>query len=188
LSVFAAFILSWYFGGVDFYLHPDRIIGSIISYSEKSIFRTGSYQEGLIAMGLNLSIVFFITALFLYFTSNTGTMWYFTFSTLIIYLSINKRCTDSLDSSNAAMNYLTYAMPVLFYSLLFGPIGAPIFRTLPLTLRMLPTSKPKYKEFSKPAHQVYTVTNDIANMLIPIIIILIDWVRKFVRFLKSFRP
>ncbi|PLX66331.1 MAG: hypothetical protein C0602_11745 [Denitrovibrio sp.] len=188
LSLILAVVLSWYFGGHDFRMHPDRLIASFISYSEKSVYREGSFKEGVIALSLNLAFVFGVSALLFYFIKNAGILWYFTFSTLVIYWLINPRFTKSKSDSNIAINYMNYALPVIVFSFLFGPVGALLYRTIPLTAHMNPVTIDKYSEFGEPAEKTFTVLSDAALLLVPLIIYLSSAMRRLIKYIKSLRP
>ncbi len=72
LALLFAVILSWYFGSIDSPMHPDKLIASVISYSEKAIYRDGTIKEGVMAMLFNLAVVFAMASVILYFAKNTG--------------------------------------------------------------------------------------------------------------------
>jgi cobalamin biosynthesis protein CobD/CbiB len=185
--VFSAYILSWYFGSVRFSLHPDKFIASIISYNEKLFYRTGSYKEGFFALKLSLLAVFILTALLLYFSYKAGSGWYYIFGTAITYLCIDKSFTDAKSDQSNAKRYLNYAIPVLLYSLVAGPLGAVSYRTLAIFSSLIPITDEKYKVFSKAAETGYETTRDAALILIPVIFFITDTLKSFVRFLKSIR-
>lgn len=107
LAVFAAFLLDKAFGDPDFQLHPVRIIGSVISYTEKALYREGSFKEGLVAGIINIITTVLGAGIVLYFAAKAGIVWYFLMSTLIIYFSLSVkslsdhalRIHDALDKS-----------------------------------------------------------------------------------------
>ena len=181
-------VLSWYFGSIDSPVHPDKIIASVISYSEKSLYRSGTYKQGLMALLFNLAVVFAIGSVLLYFAKNAGNLWYFAFSTFFIYTSIDKRFTNENKSNSATVCYLHYSLPVIIITLLLGPVGAVLFRTLPLANTMLPVTNEKYAEFSKPTEQTYTVIQDASAILIPVLSFIATSMKKVIRYIKSFRP
>lgn len=187
-SVLFAAVLGWYFGGADFSLHPDKLHGSLVSYLEKSIYRAGSYKEGLYALLAGLASVFVVSSILFYFIGKAGWFWYLVFSTAAIYLSISRDFSEVDEDSSAAVEYLNYAMPVLFYSLIFGPIAAVMYRLLPVMRSMLPTTSSRYAQFSEPVEGAYRTLRDIANLLIPVMVYAGMSIRKFVRFLKSYIP
>jgi len=187
LSLIFAVSLSWYFGGIDFYLHPDRMIGSFISYSEKSIYREGTYKEGLVALILNILMVSAVTSLLLYFTKNAGLFWYFTLSTALIYFSITDRFSTYISSRSAVENYLNYAMPVILYTLLLGPLAAIVFRIFPIATSMNPIKVDKFAQFGKPTDQSYALLRDSANLLIPFIMWITSFFEGIVRKIKYLR-
>ncbi|PLX70107.1 MAG: hypothetical protein C0603_03980 [Denitrovibrio sp.] len=187
-ALFFGVILSWYFGSIDSPIHPDKLIASVISYSEKALCREGTYKEGIIALLFNLAVVFVLGSVLLYFAKSTGDLWYFGFSIYFIYTSIDKRFTKTNESNSATVCYLNYALPVIISTLLLGPAGAILFRTLPLATSMLPVESDKYKEFSKPTDQTYTVLQDASILIIPLLSMISRGIKKLVRFIKSFRP
>lgn len=186
-SLFLAVILSWYFGGFDFRLHPDKIIASLVSYSEKSFYREGSSREGTIALIINLAAVFGVSTLLFNFIRNAGSFWYIIFSTLIIYWAITPRFTRAKPERSTSLNYMNYALPVILYALLLGPVGALLYRVLPINTHMNPVSIDKYKSFGEPVEKTYTVLTDMALLFVPVLRYISDIVRQTVRYLKSFR-
>lgn len=188
ISLFFAVILSWYFGGHDFRLHPDRMIASFISYSEKSLYREGSFKEGTFALVLNLVFVFGVFSLLFYFIRNAGNFWYFVFSTFVIYAVINQRFTKSEPDSRTSVEYMNYAMPVIAYTFLFGPAGALLYRTLTLCAHMHPATIEKYSEFGQPADKTLTLLRDAALLLVPALTAAASAVKKSIRFMKKFAP
>ncbi|ADD68569.1 hypothetical protein Dacet_1805 [Denitrovibrio acetiphilus DSM 12809] len=187
-SLILGICLSWYFGGTDFPFHTDRLIASFVSYCEKAVYREGSFKEGAIALTLTLLMVFGVTSLLLYFTKNAGSLWYFILSTFIIYTSINERFSTFQQSGSMGQNFLQYALPVVFYSIIAGPVAAVLFRTLPVIAYMNPTKVEKFQQFGEPAEQTYNILRDTANVLIPVLLWITVNMRKSVRYLKSFRP
>jgi len=187
-SLFLAIVLSWYFGGYDFRLHPDRLIASLVSYSEKSLYREGSSKEGTIALLVNMAGVFGVSSLLFYFIRNAGSFWYFLFSTLVIYWVISPRFTKAQFDRNTSINFMNYAMPVILYAFLFGPIGGLLYRVLPVASHMNPVTIEKYKDFGAPTEKTHIVLTDIALLFVPVFVYLADIIRKIVRYIKSFRP
>jgi adenosylcobinamide-phosphate synthase len=187
MAVFAAFILDKAFGDPDFQLHPIRIIGSIISYTEKSLYRKGTFKEGVIAGVINILAVLALTAFILYFAAKAGIVWYFTVSTVIIYFSISVRSlsdhaekiykglekdietgrkelsmivsrdtkgmkeekivTSAIES--VSENFVDGVVSPLFYSFLFGPLGAVLFKTVSTMDSMLGYRNERYEYFGK---------------------------------------
>jgi cobalamin biosynthesis protein CobD/CbiB len=188
LSLGFAVSLSWYFGGIDFYLHPDRMIGSLVSYAEKSVFRYGTYKEGLISLILTVLAVFGIASLLLYFTDNAGGVWYFALSSAMIYFSITARFSTYEKSRSTLENYLNYAMPVILYTFLLGPSAAIVFRIFPIAVSMTPVKVEKFAEYGKPTEQTYTLLRDTACLLVPFIMWITSNMQSFVRKLKMYRP
>lgn len=187
-AVFFASVLSWYFGGVDMHLHPDRLIGSLVSYTEKSVYRKGTFREGIYALLINLAGVFGFTSLLLYFTDNAGSFWYFLFSVLIVYFCINIRMTGVSAAKSTSETYLSYSMPVIAYSFLLGPIGAVLYRTLVTMVYMLPADNERYRNFTRPASQTLMVLSDAANLLTPVLVFAVSAFRNGIRYLKSLLP
>lgn len=187
-SLILGVCLSWYFGGVDIPLHPDKLIASAISYCEKAMYRKGSYNEGLSALFAVLAIIFLLTAILLYFTFNAGSFWHFTLSTLIIYLTIDKRFSAWDEYKSYPSQYLSYAIPVIAYSIILGPAGAVLYRVFPMMSKMIPTNNERFIEFGKPAEQGYNILRDAANLAIPVILWIFEALKWVISFLKSFRP
>jgi len=179
--------LSWYFGGVDVPVHPDKLIASAVSYCEKAMYRKGDYKEGLSALFTVIAIIFLITATTLYFTYNAGCFWYFILSTLIIYLTIDRRFSAWDEYKSYPSQYLSYAVPIIIYSVILGPVGAVLYRVFPIMTRMIPTSNERFTEFGKPIEQGYNIFRDATNLAIPVILWLFQVIKKLVSFLKSFR-
>lgn len=188
LSLAYAVSLSWYFGGTNIYLHPDRLIASVVSYGEKSIYRKGTFKEGLLSMLLTIAVVFAVTSMLLYFTKNAGGVWYFIFSTAIIYFSITARFSTYEQSSSTLENYLNYAMPIIFYSLILGPVASLIYRIFPISTTMTPVKVDKFADYGKPARQTYILLRDSACLIIPFIMWITSVTRFLVKKLKSYRP
>jgi cobalamin biosynthesis protein CobD/CbiB len=170
-SILFGLVLSWYCGGANFYLHPDRFIGSIISYMEKWLFRDGTYKEGLYAMVFSLISVFLLSLVLLYFAGRAGWFWYFAFSSAMVYFSINEKHAIYERDPNAVLNFLNHALPVIFYSFLIGPAAAPAVRALPVMSAMMPEGG-YHREFGRSAREFYSTVSGSANLLNPLILFL----------------
>jgi len=187
-AVFTGFILSWYFGETDFDYHPDRLIGSLVGYIEKSVYRQGTAREGLKATLISIALTFAAASIILTLVKNAGLFWYFVFSVFFIYSSANSFFQEHKTDSNLFVGYLYYAAPVLLYSALFGPAAALIYRVLPVMKHMNGTRMEPFREYGKPAEKALEWVNKPAELIVPLIVIVTGYMRRFVRYVKSFRP
>lgn len=188
LSLFAATVLSWYFGEVELSFSPDKLLASLVSYSEKSLFRDGSFREGLYALIMCSVVVLGSSHIFFLFVKDAGGFWYSVISVFIIYSCISKRFSRFKEDQNTAVNYMGYSLPVILYTLLLGPVGALLFRLLAIFSHMNPARIERYGEYGQPAQKTYMVLRDLANLFIPVFKFIAEKLKKVMRFLRSFRP
>lgn len=186
VSVFFAVVLAWYFGGADFYLHPDRFLASIAGYSEKSLRRNGTSQEGTYALVLCGTAVIAICVLLLYFSEQAGLFWYFIISTAMVYFSINEKLSGPENEPAEAVRFLSYAMPVILYSTVFGAWAAVLYRMTAVMRSMFPEST--YRQFGLPAEKAHIFLRDLANQLIPVFTYAVEWLRRLVHLIRSRLP
>jgi len=183
LSLFS-YIIDRIFGEFKYIKHPVMFMGDFIKYFENKFYKDDVFRGGILTISL-LSIVFLMVGTLVYFIDNTFILAIIgstTIASKMLYASIKdiienpsnikylvSRDTKDLSSSDInkasietyAENLSDGVIAPLFYMLLFGLLGAFIYKAINTLDSMVGYRKTKYENFGK----VSAVLDDISNYI-----------------------
>ncbi|WP_428023004.1 adenosylcobinamide-phosphate synthase CbiB [Arcobacter sp.] len=200
LTLFIAYFIDYIFGEfekIKFFKHPIIFMGDYIKWFEKSFYKDSVLRGFTLTLSL-LSIVFIITY-FLSFFDNfliQGFLCSFAISSKMLYDSVkeviyaqdSKKAIsmlvsrDTKDMSNSDINKAaveTYAenlsdgvIAPMFYILLFGVVGAFIYKAINTLDSMVGYRNERYENFGKVSAKLDDIVNYIPSRITAVLIAL----------------